>query len=283
MLKYLLLDLHLRGFEMAGEIKNLSITEGTTVSTPTDNPLFNQSIHTVTNGDYTVLDDDGYDLILFSTGSTTRTLTLPTASANSGRVITIKKTDGGSGYVIIDGEGSETVDGTLTKSLFFINNFRQLVCNGTSWFVVAEKIDSDWINWTPISTIGTTNVSHDGYYRKHGPDGIFRVKSTFTGQANDTILRYDTPTGLTMDNSIILDNGNTAPLGEGNLLDSGTAYFDAVIIYQSATQVGIRYLDNTPDEQTNTNLGASGLPFVSVSGNTAYATWRAPIVEWSES
>src|SRR5512146_1497690 len=64
---------------------------------------------TVTNANDTVLDNDGYEVWRFSTGASDRTLTLPTAAANAGREIELRKTDSGAGKAILDGEGTEKI------------------------------------------------------------------------------------------------------------------------------------------------------------------------------
>lgn len=100
-------------------------------------PAATPTVNTVTDANYTILDDDGFGTILVSTGASNRTITLPTASANTNRVIRIKKTDSGTGQAILEGEGAETIDGAATYPLYFQNNFVEVVCNGTAWFVVA--------------------------------------------------------------------------------------------------------------------------------------------------
>lgn len=78
------------------------------------------SVHTVTNADYTITDTDGYSLILMSGGSVDRTVTLPLLANNQGRIITVKRIDAptsGQASIIIDGNGSETLDGATTTKI----------------------------------------------------------------------------------------------------------------------------------------------------------------------
>jgi len=86
------------------------------------------------SADYTVTDTDGVEHILMTTSSTNRTITLPTAADNTYRTLTITKVDSGTGTVIIDGEGAETVNGAATLTLAAQYMAAVLVCNGTSWF-----------------------------------------------------------------------------------------------------------------------------------------------------
>jgi hypothetical protein len=86
----------------------------------------------------TITDDDGIGLLLVTTASSAITVTLPTASDNTNRVIRIKKVDSGSGKVTVDGEGSETIDGATTWLLPRQQSTVELFCNGVGWNVVSH-------------------------------------------------------------------------------------------------------------------------------------------------
>ena len=88
------------------------------------------------SADYTILDGDGIETILMTTGASTRTVTLPTAADNTNRQITVKKVDSGVGTVIIDGEGAETIDGATTHTIYSQYGRVTLVCDGTSWHIL---------------------------------------------------------------------------------------------------------------------------------------------------
>jgi len=94
------------------------------------------SYHSLSNADYTVTDIDGYRFILVTTGNTNRTITLPTVADNDQRIITIKKIDSGTGTVIVDGEGAETIDGQTTFTLQAQYDFITIIAKSTAWFIV---------------------------------------------------------------------------------------------------------------------------------------------------
>ena len=84
---------------------------------------------------YTVLDDDP-DLILIGALSAHATITLPTAADNSGRTITVLLAgDPGAYNVIVDGEGSETINGAATKTNSDQYSMLKVTSNGTAWFI----------------------------------------------------------------------------------------------------------------------------------------------------
>jgi hypothetical protein len=108
------------------------------------------------NADYTITDIDNIRTVLMTTAGTNRTVTLPTAADNDFRIITIKKVDSGTGFVIIDGEGTETIEGQTTVTLYKQWETVTIQCDGSNWFI----LDAQWAYgiYTPTVTNGT-NVS----------------------------------------------------------------------------------------------------------------------------
>jgi len=88
---------------------------------------------------YSVTD---YDVDYFFVGNNTadQTLTFPTAADNIGRVITvIVSTDPGDQNFIIDGEGSETIDGATTKTTTDAAGSNYvLISDGTAWWEITH-------------------------------------------------------------------------------------------------------------------------------------------------
>lgn len=118
-------------------------------------PVVASSVKTVSSANYTVLDNDGYDIILVTTGASNRTITLPTAADNTGRTLHIKKVDNGAGTVIVDGEAAETVDGAATQTLFTQYGQVKVCCDGTSWYCIEGPIEAG--QYTGALT-GVTNI-----------------------------------------------------------------------------------------------------------------------------
>ena len=88
------------------------------------------------NTDYTVTSAD-YCVLMHSL-STTRTVTIPTAQRNAGRVLVIKERDGyASSYnITIATEGSETIDGSATATISADKGSLTLICDGSNWFII---------------------------------------------------------------------------------------------------------------------------------------------------
>lgn len=151
-------------------------TDGTNTSwQPAAGGGGSESVLVVTNANYTVLDGDGYTTILVTTGASDRTITLPTLADNSTRVLRIKKIDSGAGKVIVDGEGSETIDGALTREL--VAQYEEMEIQGDSeWVVLVQPLASG-------STIGLVRAMTG---RSTGNLGI---TSWSSGSASMTLAR----------------------------------------------------------------------------------------------
>lgn len=104
-------------------------------------PVIQSGISVVTNADATATTSDGFLSYLFSTGNTNRTLTLPAASSNAGRLIYVKKTDTGTGSVTVTRTGSDTIDSATTFVLSKRFEFVAILCDstGTTWDVVGTN------------------------------------------------------------------------------------------------------------------------------------------------
>lgn len=83
----------------------------------------------------TLTEASGEVVVLANATSAGITVNLPTAISNTAK-IDIKKIDSSVNTVIIDPSGSQTVDGSATKTIEFQNTSVSLVSNGSNWFIV---------------------------------------------------------------------------------------------------------------------------------------------------
>jgi len=75
-------------------------------------------------------------VVLCNATSGNITITLPAASNNNRRIYNIKKTDSTGNSITIDGNASETIDGTLTKSLNLQYESLTIICDGSNWHII---------------------------------------------------------------------------------------------------------------------------------------------------
>lgn len=91
---------------------------------------------------YVITDTDNYGTIIVEDTTADRTITLPTASANTSRKIKIVHGASQAGKVIIDGEGSETINGELAQYLYKKYDSISVQSDGAKWFIV-ESMPSE--------------------------------------------------------------------------------------------------------------------------------------------
>jgi hypothetical protein len=97
---------------------------------------------------YTVSTNDGDNThVNVDATASAVTVTLYAASGNSGKIITVKKTDASANAVTLDGNASETLDGATTATLTAQYDSATYVCDGTNWqkqaAVGGVAVDSD--------------------------------------------------------------------------------------------------------------------------------------------
>jgi hypothetical protein len=101
--------------------------------------VLNQNVLTINQANYTLQDNDGYSTVLITTGASDRTITLPLLANNISRKIKFVKVDSGAGKVIIDGNGSETINEALTKELFYQYQQTEIEDMSTFWGINSQN------------------------------------------------------------------------------------------------------------------------------------------------
>lgn len=80
--------------------------------------------------------DTTHNVISVDASGGAKTITLPTAVGISGRKYTIRKLDSSGNAVTIDGNGTETINGALTKVLAAQYDVATIISNNANWVVV---------------------------------------------------------------------------------------------------------------------------------------------------
>ena len=121
-----------------------------------ENTSLGKAAIAATTGDFTITDTDGYGIIKYDVSGGTATVTLPTAADNQDREITFMLSSViAASELIIDGEGAETINGTITATLRSKYDRCKLLCDGTEWYILDmfASYDTGWINrsdWTNV-------------------------------------------------------------------------------------------------------------------------------------
>lgn len=110
-----------------------------------------------TDSPYSIDGEDGTILADATNGAIT--INLPAVASNTHRVITVKKTDSSSNAVTLDGNASETIDGSTTLELSSQNEFVTIQSDGSQWYVVSETggaATPDPTDWKESVRVATT-------------------------------------------------------------------------------------------------------------------------------
>jgi hypothetical protein len=178
------------------------------------------------SADYVVTDTDGCALILVTTGANARTMTLPSAANNVGRSLIFKKADSGSGNIVLNRAGSDTIDGatTTTFAIGVTNQYATLsmVSDGAIWNVTSVVGD---VLRTTISSGATLGGSANTYV--DAGTGISLTPGMYKIEVNFT-LAWLTAAQASDDVTFAIRTGSTVIEKQGtqvwNLAASNTRY-----------------------------------------------------------
>jgi hypothetical protein len=120
---------------------------GIATTTPNSRLQVNGSVslpHTTKSANYTLTDSDytvGFDC------ASNRTATLPDATTCAGRIYVIYQYNTGSGVrsVTLDGNGSQTINGSTTYNLSPYCDFTSIIIqsNGSNWIIISSNLTAD--------------------------------------------------------------------------------------------------------------------------------------------
>ena len=111
----------------------LALTYSSNVHALDDDDSIKGPITTITTN--TTLDKTYYT-VLADASSGAITVTLPQASTVDRVMFNIKKIDSSVNKVTVDGNGSETIDGSTTFDLTGEDESITIHCDGSSWYIV---------------------------------------------------------------------------------------------------------------------------------------------------
>lgn len=67
------------------------------------------------------------------------TINLPLAASCAGQILAVMKTDSGGNAVTLDGNGTETINGSTTLAISSQYSCKIIVCDGTGWYVISAS------------------------------------------------------------------------------------------------------------------------------------------------
>lgn len=130
---------------MPTEIKRLQFLDGLNINAPTQSAETIYSDVTVTSSPYTATENE--TVIYVDTTAGNITINLPSASTASivEKFYIIKKITNDANKVIVDANGSQTIDGSLTKDIEFYNDCLQVHSDGSNWKIISQNLFSNQV------------------------------------------------------------------------------------------------------------------------------------------
>lgn len=211
-------------------------------------------------GAYTVTSFD--EAITVDATSAPVTITLPTAVGRT-RPVTVKKVDASGNAVTIDGAGSETIDGQLTRTLTAQWRSATLLPSGAGWVVQSvlgadaeaavaalAALTQNVVKTADETRTSTTTVADDGHlFASLAANSTYRFDATllFDGpEAADATITFTVPSGATGGWSPMAGTlGTTVPDGSAQVKVAARQFgsnSDIGVMASSATLAGIMAL-----------------------------------------
>lgn len=200
--------------------------------------------YTITTSDYLIMGDTSGGVITF---------TLPTAVGIEGKVFVIKYIDlGFVNALTLDGNASETIDGSTTTTLDTENETLRIISDGSNWEILDRKIPSKWTSFTMVidatttaPTKATTKQADYAYWRRVG-DSMeitysYRADSGTGGTTGTGTYLFEIPESA----SLTIDAGVVENLSIGlNAVGSAyaynaTNYYSGNVYVQTSTELAM--------------------------------------------
>jgi hypothetical protein len=235
-------------------------------------PTIQSAIKTVSSADYTITTTDGYELVYVTTGASARTITLPAASANTGRLITIKKSDSGAGAANVTRAGADTIEGLTSVSLTRQYDWLTLFCDGTTWIRAGHGIVNPGTTDGLVAAAGvpantTGSLIATGYVGE-------MFGSVRTGSGGNAYSARTTTAGVSSGNSVVSITLNKGLYwAQFNCSHSFTATntdtYMFLYIGSLGFQVGITQRQQGPATSGNYLCFSQGMPILITADSTS--------------
>jgi hypothetical protein len=152
------------------------------------------------------------------------TVNLPAAASYTGKQLKIIKTDSTTGIVTIDGNASETINGSLTTTLNTQYEAVTIACDGSNWFIVHRNIPSAWASSAFTFDNSTSNTNSTIMARRIG-DSLHVRGSYQAGTVSAAAWAAVIPNSWTIDTAKLNTNANGIQVGTASVVNGGGVTF----------------------------------------------------------
>jgi hypothetical protein len=220
------------------------------------------------------------DDVIFLTGASF-TVNIPTAVGNTNKVFEFVHTGASHTQIYtLDPVGAETIDGYSTILLHTSRQRIRIISNGSSWRILDKQENTEWESFTPTGSWVSGTSIYTGRWRRRGHDLECIVRIGQTGVPTSATLLINIPFSLNIDTGVIINTTATTHLGEGEMLDFGTAAYPLKVAYNTATTVLVRCFNAAGTYAAATSV-TQAVPIATIAnGDIVYVVFRVPILEW---
>lgn len=206
------------------------------------------------------------------------TLTLPSASARTGKVFWIIRTDDTpANAVTVDAHLSQTIGGATTRALYTKGEILSIVSDGSNWQIRSHECDTSWASFTPTGS-WSTNTTYSGMMRRSKDGAEFVIQLALAGAPTATALTVNLP--VTIDTAKV--PGDTRRYGDVLLAAGGygsTQRGLGYVYHNTTTAVSVGVLDDaagTADLRALTHND----PAVLGNGDRVVLRFAVPVSGW---
>ena len=147
---------------------------------------------------YTVVATDHNTLLQVNATASAVTVTmLAVATAGDGFRVGVKRLNGNTNKVTVDGSGSEKIDTTLTSVLTTLNEVQWYVCDGSNWQTEADYKSYNVAKGSDIASSTTPTIPTDGNY--FDVTGTTTIVTFVVNSNRHFFLQFDAAVLLTFD------------------------------------------------------------------------------------
>jgi len=215
---------------------------------------------------------------------TSYTVTLPAASGNGGKFLALRIT--ATGLITVDGNGSETIDGALTR-VMWAGESCMLYCDGSNWFKTAGKTipmicvmyrNTDSINSVngaiTNAGINTTTVDNTGLMANTGSNKMTIKRAGYYIHAGKLVMSNSST--IIGNAQVLVQNASTiVAAGIASLLSSSNGFFTIstapALLAAAADDITINYIHDAAGGSTAPVI-IGGAAYTSLS-LTEVPTW----------
>lgn len=136
---------------------------------------------------------------------------------------------------------------------------------------------TDWISFTPTGSL-STNVAYLGFHKTVGDTLHVRYYASFSGTNTEGAWTLEIPSGFVIDDTKLPGVLADTPIGQGELVDSGTAVYLLKARIVDTNTIQLRYFtDNTTAIAASTVKTNTNSPFTIANNDEMYLEINVPI------